>query len=298
MSSKKTEVIRNIFNDLWDEKAKKLTRDVVTKDDIADAIRGINAKASSPKAKLSVSNPANFFKDFVRSSISANKNWPDDVFKRGYTAEQKTGKGDVFRFISLVTGQKTPFVESVASYPKLGAAEEFKVQSLSLPVVTRLMGRRDEAWLLQIAVKLRLIESHLAFCSEHDFEFVDHLQNGLKLRNAEIDSLFYGKTKHGDIMIITVEAKNKKDDILETQILSQVKSVQGMANIKNNKKEFLDGSKTLQVLPMAMKIVGDSKIYMAEYQPILFDGPEPLLKDLVLRKESFGTLSPEVPGVC
>jgi hypothetical protein len=77
--------------------------------------------------------------------------------------------------------------------------EATPVSSLHLSRATRQLGRRDEAWLTQMLVKLRVLETHFALHSPRKLESIDHLQMTLKLRSAEIDSLYVASEIVGDL---------------------------------------------------------------------------------------------------
>lgn len=70
---------------------------------------------------------------------------------------QRTGTGDAFEFIRFNAGQTEPFPDS---FRMPDNPPTYPVQSLSLPIVTKRLGRRDESWLIQTAVNLRIVESH------------------------------------------------------------------------------------------------------------------------------------------
>jgi hypothetical protein len=73
----KTIIIENIFDKRWDSKTGRVTNDLVTLTDVSDAIRRFNRRIPSGMKPMSDRNPANFFKDFIRVTSSANRNWPN-----------------------------------------------------------------------------------------------------------------------------------------------------------------------------------------------------------------------------
>ena len=75
----------------------------------------------------------------------------------------------------LVPGEQTPRV---------------KIETISMPLATRRLGRKDEPWLIQVLVKLRIIETHMALFSNRKIIQLDHLQMNMKLSKTEIDALF------------------------------------------------------------------------------------------------------------
>lgn len=276
-ASKKTSVIEKLFNDKWDAKHQVLKGSpIVTLKELTVAI-----KAASDLSPL---NPANFFKDFIRVRSSANKNWPKSVWESGFVALQVTGGGNVFEFVKVSPNQAEPF-PPLGAYPRDPNARRYTLQSLSLPLAARLLGRKDESWLTQVAVRLFLIENHVALHSD-EYLHVSHLQMGVKQKESEIDALYLGSKNNGDEVIITVEAKGRKDDILETQLLKQIQAVLRMSTLKGKKC----------VLPMAMKIIEPSVVYVASYSEIpLGSHPPKTLGEIV--SEAVYTLKPGVPGI-
>jgi hypothetical protein len=189
---------------------------------------------------LSKRNLANFFKDFIRVKSSANRRWPKSVWDRGFTATQATGSGLCFRFVAASKGMREPFPNVLVPSDEL-LRNPHKIQSVSLPTASRRLGRADETWLAQIAVRLRLIETHFAIFSGRRIVQIDHLQMGLKLGRAEIDALFLmqeGDPLSGETteeILVYCEAKGMKDDILEDQILNGVRALAKIPSIRQNR---------------------------------------------------------------
>lgn len=199
-------------------------------------------------------------------------------------AQQVTGGGNVFEFVKVSPDQAEPF-PPLGAYPRDPNARRYTLQSVSLPLAARLLGRKDESWLTQVAVRLFLIENHVALNSD-EYLHVSHLQMGVKQKESEIDALYLGSKNNGDEVIITVEAKGRKDDILETQLLKQIQAVLRMSTLKEKKC----------VLPMAMKIIEPSVVYIASYSEIpLGSHPPKSLGEIV--SEAVYTLKPAVPGI-
>ena len=295
--SRKTIIIEYIFDKRWNSKSGAVTKDLVTLTDVANAIRRFNRKTPTGMRPMSDQNPANFFKDFIRVTSSANRNWPKSVLNRGYTARQETGAGNSFRFVRLPAGHVSAFVESESSYPQ--DPEKvcmFRIQSLSLDAKSRLLGRRDESWLMQVAAKLRLVQSHLALCSELSFIEVSELQQNLKQSGAEIDGLFLGKVTSHQSMLITVEAKGKTDDILQVQIAAQVTAAMKMKSIQKNLEAIAGDVNEFYVLPMAMKVIRDSEVYIAEFEPVKYVKNRKIT-EVSLVRESVCQIIPSVEGI-
>ena len=295
---RKTTIIERIFDKRWNSKTRSLSNDLVTIDDLRKAVDAFDKKVPLGLKPFGARyNVYAFFKDFVRRTTSANRNWPESVLRRGYTARQETGGGKSFRFIKLPAGQVTAFSEPQAGYPQLQGDRRFKIQSLSLDFETRLVGFwGHESWLMQVAVQLKLIQSHLALFSEHKFVEVVDLQQNIKQGRAEIDGLFLGRMSSDTPMLITVEAKGRKDDILETQVAAQVIAVMKNKNIRKNLPAIARNPEDFCILPMAMKVVEDSVLYIAEYEPVKYE-PNGSIAGVRLVAESLCEIIPPVEGI-
>jgi len=282
----KSKVIEYLFEQRWDKATASLFSPDVTLEDVGHAI-------DSCKVRLSKRNPANFFKDFVRVKSSANRKCPKSVWGRGFTATQTTGRGLCFRFVPAPAGMTEPFPNVLVPGDEL-IRNAHKIQSVSLPAASRRLGRADETWLAQIAVRLRLIETHFAIFSGRRIVQVDHLQMGLKLARAEIDALFLmqegdplsGETT--DEILVYCEAKGMKDDILEDQILNGVKALGKIPNIKQER-----------IVPIAIKTLaepGRSLVYLVEFQEA---GKATLddLETLTPVNQQVYEIVPQVPGL-
>lgn len=284
MASYKTEVIEYLFNERWSSDTGEPTDTVVTLAEVQAGIQAYNARHGT---SWSDRNPANFFKDFIRRRESANRNWPRSVLDRGYTARQLTGSGQAFAFVLLEPGQTEAFpVERIP--PPTAATPRHVIQSVSLPLASRKLGRAEETWLTQVLVRLHVVETHLAVYSPRTFTQIDHLQMSMKLRRAEIDSVYLGleETVLGDSRhtLIACEAKGRSDDILADQIMAQAKS---MARLS------VDFD---YILPMAAKILGSKGIHLVEFEAVKrVDVPE--LERLSIASEALYQLSPPVPGI-
>jgi len=296
---RKTVIIEKIFDKRWNPRTRSLSNDLVTVDDLREAIDRFDKKVPKGLKPFDARyNVYAFFKDFVRRTSSANRNWPNSVLRRGYTAQQETGGGKSFRFIKLPAGQVTAFVELATTYPRLEGREcRFRIQSLSLDFETRLVGfGGHESWLMQVAVQLKLVQSHLALCSEHKFLEVADLQQNIKQGGAEIDGLYLGRMTPDSAMLITLEAKGRKDDILETQIAAQVNAVMKNKNIQRNLAAIAGNTEEFYILPMAMKVIDDSVVYIAEYDAVRYQ-PNKLIKGVSLARESLCEMFPPVEGI-
>jgi hypothetical protein len=286
--SRKTQVIEALFEERWQGPGTPLGESIVTLVQVSAAIRAYNRKnRTSP---LSTRNPANFFKDFIRKRKSANDNWPQTVFKRGYTARQITGEGQCFTFVPIEPGQTEPFPGAgVRLNPK---APTHRIQSTSMPLASRRLGRRDEAWLVQVIARLHIVETHLALHYPKPILQIDLLQTNVKLAKAEIDALYLGLEQGapGEVdepreVLITCEAKGRGDDILPDQILAQVKAAFRMKGMDQGR-----------VLPMAVKAVAPSRVQVVQFAPVSrADAPQ--MEALEIASEAIYELVPPVPGV-
>jgi len=231
--TRKTEIIQSLFETRFNTTTKKLSSTVVTLEEVSAAINANNL-AHPTLVPMSTRNPANFFKDFIRKHKSANRNWPRRIFEAGYTAVQVTSEGRCFEFIAILPGQTVPFPLDVVPGPT-DKTPHHRIESLSIPLASRRLGRNDEPWLVQVLVRLRVLETHLALCSKRSIIQLDHLQTNVKLSGAEIDALFLATEGNSRELMVCCEAKGIRDDVIASQILGQVRCCSGR---KSNKSWF------------------------------------------------------------
>lgn len=220
--SEKNHVFEKLFRDRWNAADGTVERPLVELDEVSEAIRSLNQQNL---IALSDRNPANFIKDYLRSS-RRNENWPDSIRTAGYTARQRTGAGQCFEFVPLAPGEE-PFPDD---FLPTGTEIEHVAQTLSLPIATREILRVDEQSLAQIAVKLFLVEQLFATSQTAvawGLQEIEHLQNNVKLRSTEIDAI-YQATIAGEQGLetgaIAVEVKIG-DPIISEQIEKQVLAI-------------------------------------------------------------------------
>jgi hypothetical protein len=287
MATEKTVIIERIFDARWDSDSGRVTNSVVTLKDISEAIRLRNLE--KPDKPLSDANPANFFKDFTRKRRTANANWPSTVFERGYTARQLTGGGQCFEFIRKASDQTEAFPLSVP----MPSAETpiHRVTSAVLPVASREFGRADEPWLLQIIVRLRIVETHMTLFSprRNSIIQVDHLQNSVKLHGSEIDAIFLGVETTGQggtrEFLITCEAKQQHEDFTLDQLLRQPLAAFKTKSVKQD-----------VIVPIGIRTIGPSRIHLIEFAAV--HRSEADSTDLLTRvSDSIYQLEPPVPGI-
>jgi hypothetical protein len=287
MSSEKTPVIEYLWEMLQTEGT---GRTIVYSDDVVKAIQHCKQVLA---IKLSTGNPANFMKDVVRAD-NASDFWPKSLTAKKIGGRQRTGNRRVLEFVLFAPGQTEPFPDRYTPGPNLQA---IPLQSINLPLTSKSLGRKDESWLIQVAVNLRVIEQHLAVNSKLDVIEVSHLQNSVKLGKSEVDSLFLATLAKNDgklaKALITCEAKQEGQRVLDHQIVDQI--VAANRSIKN-----LDLGIEL-IVPIAMKAIPPSgRIYIAEFvawTPAETEVKEEDLGELNLASEGLYELKPPVPGI-
>ena len=220
MPTKKQNVLIYLFNEF---RANRIPHGIVTSTHVVQAI-------NATKTNLSTNNPANFLKDIVRSK-NANSLWPQQIAQAGFTARQRYDKGKVFEFIRYTPGQTQPFPSRFAPNNKTPV---LSVQSASIPYAVRRLGRKEESWLMQVIVYLRILESHLSIFSpdKNSLRDITHLQMSMKT-SPEIDAVFLasysGNLGPGigldEYSLVICEAKQINERILEDQIREQIRRV-------------------------------------------------------------------------
>lgn len=286
MASYKTEVIQKIFEGRFNLADGTLSDSVVSLDDVSDGIDVYNLENGTAH---STNNPANFFKDFIRVRRRANANWPNSVLEAGFTARQLTEGGACFEFAALAEGQAEAFPPVDFAQPSENTPR-YQIESVSLPLASRRLGRKDEPWMIQVIARLRIVESHFSLSSGRAIRQLDLLQLNVKLSGTEIDALFLAQEEIGpeqyEEVIITCEAKVGRDDILEDQILNQAKAPFKMKQVKQNR-----------VIPLAVKCVAPSTIFVVEFNELTREGHEEI-ESLTVAAESLFEIKPPVPGIC
>lgn len=283
MPSSKLAVIEHIFDQLYDPVSGKLSRTLVTFEDVVAAIRYCN---NAGLTNLSDKNPANFLKDVIRGE-NANQNWPAKLIKLRFTARQSPGNRQVFEFVPFESGQQVPFPDK---YKASSTISRHRIQTISLPLASKKLGRRDEPWLIQVAVNLRIVETHFSITSPVDVLELTHLQMSVKLRNSEIDALFHAHYRDdtGAVRnaLVTCEAKQIRERIVEGQILNQVRAV----------FDSTDPSLADTAIPIAMKVIDGGAIHLIEFAPVPRSAAL-TLSALTLASEAIYELVPGIPGI-
>jgi hypothetical protein len=283
----KTEIIESIFRARFNPQTRSLSSSLVTLTDVSEAIHVYNR--AHPDSTMSTRNPANFFKDFIRNRASAERNWPQYVREQGFTARQVTEIGNCFEFVPLPEGRTEAFPAAPFSSPRPETPRHL-IESVSLPLASRRLGRNDEPWLIQVITRLRIIESHFSLFSSRNIRQLDLLQMSVKLAGTEIDALFlaHEEYKPGEFreVIVTCEAKGGRDDILEDQILRQAKAPFSMGVITQD-----------HVIPIAVKCVASSEVFVVEFEG-LDRATYPQVEALTHVSDSIFVIRPPVPGIC
>ncbi|RYY90416.1 MAG: hypothetical protein EOO15_02785 [Chitinophagaceae bacterium] len=239
----------------------------------------ITAAMEATKAKLGRANPANFLKDIIRKR-NANSNWPTQLISNRMSARQRYGNKRVMEFVPFAPGQTVPFPDR---FDPLLETPVVEMQSISIPYLARTLGRAEETWITQVVVNLKIIETALALHSPlaSRIRDVTHLQIGMKTK-PEIDatyvlSLSAAKTGKSagkeENLLLTCEAKQKDERILEDQIKEQV--AKAFETTRTLKEPGIDGIK-----PFAIQIwrgdkssshYNDAKLYVVEFEHISRD---------------------------
>ena len=277
--SEKAPIVEWLFFQHYNKKSKQFDRTVMTMTDVQDAIRHFRAHHGST---LSDKNPANFMKDIVRGQNASNV-WPKSVADLRWTAIQTPGDGNVFEFVPYAADQNEPFPDKYR--PRKGISC-FAVESVSLPLFSRTLGRNDEPWLVQTAVNLRVVETHFATVSDLPVFQLTHLQMSVKLRKTEIDALFLATCRKGKDewrAIVTCEAKQWRERILEPQIINQAKAA-------------FDETAVDIVVPIAIRAVKGVGFYIVEFEQVHRKDASKL-NQLSVAKEAVYELKPPVPGI-
>ena len=279
MASQKTKVIEYLFDRYWDEPKKTLTKTVMSLEDVAQAIRECNQIYGS---KLSTRNPANFLKDLLRGA-NASRNWPQSVAAHRFTGVQRTGDGECFEFVPYRPEQTEPFPDI---FKIRYDARRYRIQSISLPLIAKSLGRSDETWHIQTAINLRVVEMHFAVAAAFRLLELTHLQMGIKLRATEIDALFLGKSgneKCPESVLVTCEAKQEKDPIIPSQIINQVRAAFSETEIDI-------------VVPIGLRTIRGVGFYLTEFAAVNRQDAEEL-EELHLASHAIYELSPSVRGI-
>jgi len=137
---------------------------------------------------------------------------------------------------------------------------------------------------VQVLVRLRVLETHLSLFSKRHVVQLDHLQTNVKLSGAEIDALFLATEEDKQEIMVCCEAKGIRDDIIVSQILGEVKAL------------FRTGMTQDLILPIAVKALGPSLVYVVEFQTVPRKDVD-AKKSLEVVSTALYALVPPVPGI-
>ena len=295
---RKAKVIEHLFNSRFDPTTKTMANPVVTNDELKLAINHCNPSFVNG---LSTNNPANFLKDYLRSP-KRNDFWPKAIWAEKYTARQKYREKRVFAFFHA-PGQAEPFPDE---FTLPADAKHHVIEAVSLPSDARALGRSDEAWLIQVCVHQRVLETHFALYSPLKGKVIDifHLHNSVKA-TPEIDAVYlmkYGDGKNNIKALITLEAK-RKDFILPDQIRAQVAYMAKQCRDKK-KPELHDVD---MIVPVAVRGALDPKnraVAVFDMQPVsvkdgcaAYDAETEHLIPLKIESRVSYTFEPKVAGI-
>ena len=287
--SEKIEVLEHLYAELLNEGK---NRTVVYKSDVVAAIAAMNEKYGR---KMSTGNPANFMKDIVRKD-NASANWPDSLKRARIGGRQRVGQERILEFVPYKEGQTEPFTNPYMPSPEM---EPIPVQSLSLPLASKVLGRKDESWLVQASVDLHVLEAHFAQDSSTRVRELVHLQTGVKLNGSEIDCLYRAVIEKDDNSLchalVSCEAKQEGERIVDHQIIGQV-----VASYRSTKA--IEGFDVDCIIPVAVKAIGpNGDIYVIEFEswsPSEAEEPEATRKETLIKKsDGLYRLIPPVPGI-
>ena len=284
--SYKPEIILRLFQKRWNPTTSQLSNPVVTHSEIREEYIEYQKRRGKPAENTNA--PA-FMKDFLRKRHRANASWPREIFAAGFTARQLTGEGRNFEFVPVLSGQTEPFPDTAPIPPP--DVPPHQISSVSLPLASRRLGRPDEPWLVQVSVRLHLVESYFALFSSRkaNIRQVDHLQNALKLRYTEIDALFLATEEASSMefreFIVTCEAKRLGEDIIPEQILQQIKAVFKLPNVTQD-----------IAVPLALKSVSPSRVHIVEFAEVKRTEAD-ALEALAMIGQAVFELVPPVPGI-
>jgi hypothetical protein len=275
MTSLKTTVIEHLFWHRHDPVAGVVSPDVVTFDDIVQAIR-------DTRVALSTSNPANFWKDIIRTP-NADSVWPEEVLRAGFTGDDAIGSTTraCFRFVKLPPGQTTAFPPP----PTLDEAtlrDPWQLESLSLSPGARRLGREDDAWLAQVAQRLRIVETHFALTSGRDVSQLEFLQAGIRLPTAVVDLAHLLVEASGKRWLVAAECKGRRDSVWIPQI---ARTATAFAEASSSSMGVAG------VIPFAIKVIGPSLVQTVEFAPSQGS------TQLQVRSQAAMRLIPPVPGI-
>lgn len=240
---------------------------------------------------LSQKNAANFWKDLTRTGRKGlDNNWPKSISQAGYGGTDGIGRGGQFVFVQVAPGDSAPQYDFADPSPGL---QETSLQSLSMPVAMRSLGRPSENWHAQVAARLDVVASYFAFHSPRNsaprnIQEVNFLQTGVKVGGTgEIDATFSLIADDGQ-WLVAAEVKGSKEEFYLPQIKRAALALNSMA--LSGKSPELANIKG--VIPLGIKVAKASTIWVIEFEPVTTPS-----NPLTTAAEGLFRLEPPVPGV-
>lgn len=204
----------------------------------------------------------------------------------------------MFAFDSYGADQVEPFPD-ICILPE--DATHHEIESVSLPSTARALGRNDEAWLIQVCVHQRLVQTHFGLHSPLRDKAIDlfHLQNSVKM-TPEIDAIFLLSLRGMGKALVTLEAK-RNEPVLMDQIRAQAAL---MAETCRKTKALSDVNWIIPLAAKSQTHAGQRVVGLFEMEPIdVKTGAEANaadrehLLDLKIRKSVAYRFSPTVSGI-
>src|ERR1700720_2088652 len=96
-------------------------------------------------------------KDVVRGD-RASDFWPERLTKARIGGRQRPGESRVFEFVDFTPGQTETFPNKWVPRGLVAVP----LETVSLQLASKTLGLKDESWLIQVAVNLRVFEYHFA----------------------------------------------------------------------------------------------------------------------------------------
>lgn len=283
--SSKPVVIKYIWDRHYDANTGTLKDPNVTLDEVAAAIQAtVTEQLKIYPKPLKANNPANFVKDIVRRP-DIRPFLPNEVVNAGYIIEQLVGSDMCFRFIpfSGATGATASGLQPSAD--ALKAENVHRLESISIPLASRRLGRPDESWLAQVSARLNLVATHLALFSNLPVVALDLLQTGMKLGNSEIDAVF--------LATLSPNGNDEAFALVSCEVKS-VKEALGLEQVERGATRLAKLSASLnlgaiETIPMGVKALGGGLIWVAEFDTVF--------PPLQLASEQVYTFAPPLKGV-
>ena len=221
---------------------------------------------------------------------SAASCWPALVAKAGYTGVTNKQSKGVFRFVR--------FDPAIGLFPSpYTITEELRknsivVQSLSLSTNLRNLSNGDEDRVIELSRTLHVIETYFAsnrVGTKLPIKGIEFLQPGVKLQPGGIDALWSAEVSSdgsNQKWFICCEVKTGRDDILDSQLLDCIRSMQA---------HRIYGKTVTGIIPIAIKSCKNSDLLIIEYREVPNTCKE--LTELTVASQSVISIRPPVSGI-